>query len=118
MHLFLKLLINAAAVGITAALLPGVSIENYWVAILVALVIALINLLVKPLVFVLTLPITLLTLGLFYIVINALMIELADWFVPGFAVQGFWWALLFSIILSFVNSALHSFFRNNTTHSS
>jgi putative membrane protein len=70
----------------------------------VALMLALINTVIRPVLIVLTIPITLITFGLFLLVINALMIELADWLVPGFEVHGFWWALLFSLVVSVFNS--------------
>jgi len=97
-------LLNGLAVALTAYILPGVSVINYGTAILVALVLAIVNVLVKPVLIILTIPITLLTLGLFLLVINAAIILLVDNLIGGFEVDGFWWALLFSLLLSIFNS--------------
>ena len=104
MNSIIRFLLNGLAVLLTAYLLPGVSVTDYWTALLVALVLSIVNVLVKPVLIILTIPITVLTLGLFLLVINALIILLVDYFVPGFIVDGFWWALLFSLILSLFNS--------------
>jgi putative membrane protein len=99
-----RFLLNGLAVLLTAYLLPGVHVEHYGHALLVALVLSVANILVKPLLIIFTIPLTILTLGLFLLVINALIILLVDYFVPGFYVDGFWWALAFSLILSIFNS--------------
>jgi putative membrane protein len=104
MNWIIRFLLNGLAVVLTAYLLPGVSVTDYWTALIVALVLSIVNVIIKPILIVLTIPITFLTLGLFLLVINALMIMLADWLVDGFSVEGFWWALLFSLILSLFNS--------------
>ena len=104
MSFILRLLIATASVIITGWLLPGVEVANLLSALLAALVIALLNAFIRPLLVFLTIPITIVTLGIFLLVINALMIELADWIVPGFEVANFWWALLFSLILALVNA--------------
>lgn len=99
--------INTVAIIITALVLPGVRISNLLTAVWVALTLGIINALLKPLLLFLTLPLNILTLGLFTLVINALLIELVAVMVPGFMVVNFWWALLFSLVLSVVNSFLH-----------
>lgn len=104
MNLIVRFLLNGVAVLATAYLLPGASVDTFWTALIVALVLALVNLFIKPVLIVLTIPITLFTLGLFLLVINALMIMLTDYLVSGFTVKNFWWALLFSLILSLINS--------------
>lgn len=104
MNWILRVLLNGLAVVLTAYLLPGVDITDYWTALVVALVISAANIIVKPVLIILTIPITIFTLGLFLLVINALIILLADYLVDGFSVDGFWWALLFSLILSVFNS--------------
>jgi len=104
MNFIIKLLLSALAVMLVAYLLPGVNVENFWVALLVAAVLALLNVTLKPLLIVLTIPVTLITLGLFLLVINALMILLVDALISGFMVSNFWWALAFSLILSIVTS--------------
>jgi len=103
MKFLLDWIISAFIIFILAYILPGVSVAGYLAALGAAIVIGLANATVKPLLIVLTLPITILTLGLFLLVINALVILLAAWIVPGFDVLDFWWALLFSVILSLVN---------------
>jgi len=96
--------ISALVILVVAYILPGVTVSGFFVALVVALVLGLINALVRPVLIVLTLPITVFTLGLFIFVINALLIMLAAAMVPGFIVSSFWWALLFSLILSIANS--------------
>jgi putative membrane protein len=99
-----RFLLSGLAVLLTAYLLPGVHVEHYGYALLVAAVLAVVNFIIKPILIVLTIPITVLTLGLFLLVINALMILLVDSLIDGFRVDGFWWALAFSLILSVFNS--------------
>ena len=113
MNLVLRLLINAFAVFILAHFLNGVSVSGYMGAIIVALVLSILNVLVKPVLIVLTLPVTILTFGLFLLVINALIILLADKIVDGFAVNGIWTAIIFSDLLSVLQSILYSVFTDN-----
>ena len=108
MKLILKLLLTALAVVILAYVLPGVSVDGYGSAIIVAVVLALLRLIVKPILIILTLPVTIITLGLFLLIINAIIIMMADYFVGGFSVSTIWWALLFSLLLSFLQSVLFS----------
>ncbi|WP_417854347.1 phage holin family protein [Xanthomarina gelatinilytica] len=108
MNLIVRVLLTAIAVVLLAKLLPGVAVEGFTSAIVVAIVIGLLNVFVKPILVILTLPITVVTLGLFLLVINAGIILLADNFIDGFTVTGFWVALLFSLLLSFVQSILFS----------
>ena len=95
--------ISAVVIFVLAYVLPGVSVAGYLAALGAAISIGLANATVKPLLIILTLPITVVTLGFFLLVINAFVIQLAAWLVPGFDVDGFWWALLFGAILSAVN---------------
>lgn len=106
MNLMFRFLLNGLAVLLSAYLLPGVHVEHYGYALLVAILLSIVNTIVKPILIVLTIPITFITMGLFLLVINALMILLVDWFIDGFLVDGFWWALAFSIILWLFNSML------------
>ena len=99
-------LIYAAAIVITAYLLPGVRLSGFFAALVTALVLGLINLFLRPLLLLLTLPLNILTLGLLTFVINALLILLTSAIVPGFKVTGFWWALLFSLVLAVINYIL------------
>ncbi|WP_369992388.1 phage holin family protein [Winogradskyella sp.] len=111
MNLIIRLLLNALAVFVLAHLLSGVDVDGYLGALIVAVVLAILNLLVKPLLIIFTLPVTIMTLGLFLLVINALIILLADKLLDGFGVSSFWTALLFSILLSILQSILHSLFK-------
>lgn len=105
-----KLLINwfisTLVVMAAAYILPGVNVVTFTAALVTALVLGIINLFIKPLVIILTLPITIMTLGLFMLAINALLILIASAIVPGFTVDGFWWALIFSVVVSIINSFL------------
>jgi len=92
---------------ISSYIIPGVLVDSYYVSLIVAVVIALLNIFVKPLLILFTLPINIMTLGLFTFVINTTIILLAAKIVPGFGVSKFWDALLFSILLSLVSSILH-----------
>jgi len=111
MKVILKILLTALAVVILAYLLPGVHVASPSSAIIVAVVLALLRLVLKPILVIFTLPITIVTLGLFLLVINAFIIMLADNLIEGFAVSGFWIALLFSLLLSFFQSILYSFLK-------
>lgn len=106
LNILIQLLLGGVAVFITQYLLPGVHVESFWNGVVVAALIALLNLTIKPILIVLTIPITIVTLGLFLLAINAILILLAAQIVPGFTVDGFWWALLFGLILGLVNSLL------------
>jgi len=101
-----KLLVNAIAVFLAAYLLQGVQIKNFWSAILTAIVLAIVNAVIKPLMVILTIPVTILTFGLFILVINALMLMLVDAILPGLKIKNFWWALIFGIVLSVINAIL------------
>lgn len=104
MNGIVRFLLSGVAVLLTAYLLPGVHVEHYGYALLVAALVSIANIIVRPILIILTIPITILTLGLFLLVINAAIILLVDYFIPGFNVDGFWWALAFSLILSIFNS--------------
>ncbi len=104
LNFIVKILLGGVAVLIAEFLLPGIHIDTVITGFILAAVIILINITLKPILVILTLPITVVTLGLFLLVINALMIMLADRIIPGFQVEGFWWAILFAIVLSVINS--------------
>ena len=106
----INILITSFAAFVAAYLLPGLIIDGFLSAILVAIALAILNQFVKPLLILFTIPATIFTLGLFLLVINAIIILLADWMVTGFSVRNFWWALLFSFILTFVKSILTPLF--------
>ena len=110
MRLLLGWAINAGVLLLLPYVLPAVQVGGFGTALLVALVLGLLNMIVRPILVLLTLPITVLTLGLFLFVINGLMFWLVARMFDGFTVTGFWWAvlaaLLYSVISSFVSSAL------------
>jgi putative membrane protein len=103
MNLIIRWLLATVAVILVSYLLPGISLAGFWTALLVALVLGIINAVIKPFLIILTLPINIMTLGLFTLVINALLVLLASAVVSGFGVNNFWTAVLFSILLSIVN---------------
>lgn len=109
MNLILRLIVTALLVMGIAYFMPGVHVDGFGTAILVAIVLALLNLFIKPILVLLTLPVTFITLGLFLLVINAVVILLVDYIVGGFEVSSFLTALFFSIILSLFQSLLFSF---------
>lgn len=110
MSILFKWLISTVAVILASYLLPGVALAGFWAALWVALFLGLINVIIKPILVILTLPINILTLGLFTFVINALLILLASSVIQGFSVSGFWVAMLFSIILSIFTYLLNMVF--------
>ncbi|MET0241987.1 MAG: phage holin family protein [Flavitalea sp.] len=107
MGFFMRIIVTSIVAFGLSYVLDGISIDTFWTAIVVALVLAVLNAFVKPILILLTLPITLITLGLFLFVINALIILFAEKIVSGFRVDGFWWALLFSLLLSLVTSLMY-----------
>jgi len=110
MKIIAKLILSAVAVLVTAYLLdPHVQVVNFGIAVLVAAVLSLFHLTLRPLLVILTIPITIVSLGLFLLVINAALALLADRLIDGFSIDGFGWAILFSLILSVMVSILHSF---------
>lgn len=109
MATFFNILISAGAVLLGAYLLPGVEVSGFAVAIVTAIVLAVANAIVRPLLLFFALPINFLSLGLFTLVIDAIIIMLVAAMVPGFRVRGFWWALLFSLLLSIINGILYFF---------
>ena len=100
MNFPVRIIISSLTVLLTAYFLSGIHVDGYATAIWVAFVLALLNGFLRPLLILFTIPITLMSLGLFLLVINAAIILLTDHFVDGFYVDGFWWALLFSLLLS------------------
>jgi len=107
MRLLINWLITTVAILITAYVLPGVTVRSLTAAVVTALVLGLINAIVRPILIVLTLPLTIVTLGLFIFILNALLVLLTSAIVPGFDVRNFWWALLFSLVFSVVSFVLH-----------
>lgn len=108
MSILINLILSAMAIFAAAYVLPGVSVTNFTTAIIVAIALGVINAIIKPILLILTLPINLMTLGLFTFVINAGLILLAAKIVPGFIVNGFLWALVLSFVLAGINFFLHT----------
>ncbi len=110
MFLILRLIITAAVVFLAAYYLPGVTVDSLWTALVVAIVLGIVNILIRPIFVLITLPLTILTLGLFSFIINAIMIWLVAALVPGFALSGFFAALLLALVLAILHwllNALH-----------
>jgi len=108
--LFIHWIISAIAIIVAAYLIPGVHV-TILSAFVLAVVLGIINIFIRPVLLIITLPLNVITLGLFTFVINALLIMLAALIVPGFTVDGFWWALLFAVVLSLVNAVFHAMSR-------
>ena len=111
MNIVLNVLVSSAAVLVTGRLLRGVTISGYGTALVVALLLGVVNAVLGPILFYLTLPINVLTLGLFSFVIIGGLVMLVAAMVPGFAVASFWWALGFALVLAFVNAGFHALTR-------
>lgn len=111
MILITRILISALALVVVAYFLPGFTIDGLYTAIIAALILGLLNVLVRPVLIILTLPITLLTLGLFIFVINALLILFVASFVEGFSISGFWVALIASIGVSLISAVGNRFIK-------
>lgn len=106
MGILLNVLISGLAVLVSAYVIPGVKVDGFFTAIVVAIVLALVNAFIEPIVLFLTLPINILTLGLFTIVVEALMVMIVAAIVPGFVISGWISAILFAVVLSLINSIL------------
>lgn len=113
MKFIVKIIISAFAVMIASYVLPGVKVDTFTTALLVALVFSFLNTFVKPLLIVLTIPVTIFSFGFFLLVINALIVLLASSIIPAFHVAGFWWALAFSIIMTVAVSLLEALGNSN-----
>jgi putative membrane protein len=112
MRFIIKIIITALSVFVADLLVDSVHInDDAKSVVVVALVLALLNTFIKPILILLTIPVTIATLGLFLLVINALMVKWAAFIVPGFTVEGWWAALIFSLLVSIVSSLLEGFAR-------
>jgi len=106
MKFLIQIIISAISVFVTSYILPGIKIDGFSTALVVAIVLAILNVFLKPILILFSIPVTIFTLGLFLLVINALLILIASKLVSGFQVNGFWSALVFSIVLSVINAIL------------
>ena len=111
-HFIIKLFINSVAVVLASYILHGVHVESFGWAVVVALTLSILNSSIRPLLVALTFPVTIFSLGLFLLFINAAIIEIAAYLIgKGFQVDSWWWALFFSILLSILNSILENLLR-------
>jgi len=108
LELLVRWFLNAVLVVVAAYLLPCIHVDSFLTALVVAMVLGLLNIIVKPLFILLTLPLTIISFGLFLLVINASLILLTSYIVPGFTVDGFWWALIYSILLSLFHITMNT----------
>lgn len=107
LHVILTLIVSTIAVFVTSRILPGIHLDSFETALVVAVVLAIVNTFIRPLIFILTLPINILTLGLFTFVIIGGLVLLVSSIVPGFQVDGFWWAVAFALVFAILNSFLN-----------
>lgn len=110
MNLIIRLVITAIVAYLLTKILPGVHFEGFSTAIIFAIVLGVLNVIVKPILSLFGLPLTIITLGFFALVINALIILIADYFIDSMEINGFWWAFIFSILLSIITSLANSIF--------
>lgn len=103
MKIIINLLVSALSVFLAAFILPGVSVSGFLPALVAAVVLGVMNVFIKPIIGLLTLPITLLTFGLFALVINGVLVMVVGYLVDGFTVDGFLWAIVFAVVLSLVS---------------
>ncbi|MFL9844697.1 phage holin family protein [Flavobacterium rhizosphaerae] len=113
MKVLINIFFTTVFVVLLAQFMPGVRVDSFYTAVIVALVLGLLNIFIKPLLVFLTLPATLITFGLFLLVINAVIVLMCDWLVDGFDVVDFWRALLFSLVLSFCQSLVSKLSEDN-----
>ena len=102
MSLLIRWILNTLALFLVVKIVPGFTWRDWLSLAIAAAVLGLLNAVVRPVLFVLTLPITVVTLGLFLLILNAIMLELTAWLVPGFGIEGFGWAVLGALVLSLV----------------
>ena len=108
MPILIGWLINSIALFVTAQIVPGIHVSDLRTLFLAALIIGIINTIIKPILQIVSLPITILTLGIFALIINAALLGLTAWLIPGFHIDGFLAAFLGAIVLSIVSTILHS----------
>ncbi len=111
MNIFLRWILNAAALLLIAHVVPGIGVSGWYAALIAALVLGIINVVLKPILVILTLPVNILTLGLFTLVINALLFRFAGSIVKGFDVHGFLAAFLGALLMSLINILVHNIFK-------
>ena len=110
MSFLIRLLLNGCAIVVAAWLLPGLHLSGASAALVAGAILGLVNALVRPVLLFFTFPLTIVTLGLFIFVVNALCLALTAWIVPGFSVDGFWWAMVGAVVVSMVSWVLNGVF--------
>ncbi len=115
-NVLVSLILSSIAVFVTAHVLPGVHLNSFGTAVAVAIVLGLVNAVIRPILFILTLPINILTLGLFSFVIIGSLVMLTSAIIPGFQVDGFLWAIAFAVLLAFINGFIQAFNPSNQTN--
>jgi putative membrane protein len=113
--LLIRFLVTGIAVLVASEVVPGISLDSLSAGIAAAVVLALLNALVRPVLYLLTLPFIIVTLGLFMVIVNALVLQLAAWLVKGFHVEGFWASVLGAILISVVSTVLNLFISERGT---
>ena len=106
MNILTRLLISTISIMVVSYILPGVELSSLYAAFVVAIILALLNSIVKPILIILTLPVTIITLGLFLLVINGIIVLIANHFIDGFSVSNLFTAVVFSILVSLINGLL------------
>lgn len=109
MGILVNWIVSALVIFVAAYLLPGVHVPSFTTALVIAVVLGILNVFIKPILLLLTLPVTILTLGLFTLVINAFLIIIATYIVPDFSVDNFWWALLYAVVIAVINAVVQRF---------
>ena len=107
-----NLLVNTLSIFAVSYLLSGIQLDSFATALILAVVMAVLNVTLKPLLILITIPLTIITFGLFLLVVNVLVLYAAEALIGGFSIAGFWWALAFSLLVSFVNSILYGLDKN------
>lgn len=110
MNIIIRLFVTAIVAFFLTKIFSGVHIDDFGTALVFAIVLGVLNLIMAPVLKILGLPLTIITLGLFSLVINAIVILIADYFIDGMTIDGFWWAFIFSIALSLITSLLSNLF--------
>lgn len=106
MNIFTRIIISTISIMVVGYILPGVEVASLYAGFIVAIILALLNTIVKPILIIFTLPITIVTLGLFLLVINGFIVLIANHFIDGFSVSGLFTAIVFSILVSLINGLL------------
>ena len=111
-----NLIVNTLSIFAVSYLLSGIQLDSFLTALILAVVMSVLNVTLKPLLIIVTIPFTIVTFGLFLLVVNVLVLYAAEALIDGFEIAGFWWAVAFSLLVSFVNSVLFGLGKNNRSY--